>query len=799
MKLNLGWLNELVDISDISIKDLVETLSLYSVEVEEFKKIIDIDNLVIGRVMIRRDHPNSDHLSICTVNAGKEMLEIVCGAPNVQAGMDVIVAKIGAELPGGLKIKKAKIRGIESFGMICSLQELGIEPKYIDKKYQNGIFYFEEKVTPGEDPLKVLGLNHFVLDLSITPNRADLLSMIGLAYEISAIFNRPLKLPNFHTQNSGVPNSSDLVSVENKTNKCLTYYAKVFSDVKIKSSPSWLTSRLIAFGIRPINNVVDITNYILALFGQPLHAFDYDLLGNQIVVCQANDNEEIITLDEQKRVLTSDDIVITNGKEPVAIAGVMGGLNTEVTEKTTRIVLEAAVFDPVSVRKTSSRLNLQSESSLRFSRGVDINQTELALEYATYLLEELAEAKAHPGSAFVGIKHVPDKEIVISEKQVNKLLGTNISTSEIVNILERLQFKCVLKDDEIYVYVPNRRLDINIKEDLIEEIIRIYGYNKLPITLPESNMQGLFNQRQQYLRAIRNTLSTLGVSEVINYTLLNEQKAQEFRILVNENAKGISLIMPLSEERKTIRRSLMPNLIETVKYNYARKNKNLALFEIGNIYYYLDNQLCEEQLLAGAFSHQYRFSWDGNVETFDFYTVKGILNEVFKRLNSEVTYHPLEDKYPELHPNKSAIIKLNGNTIGYLGYLHPQYLQKNDLDDVIVFEVKLDQLLSNPPKVNKFKTLPRYLDIERDLAIVVNKEVMAQDIIDTILSSSKLVKNLQVFDIYTGEKIKDTEKSVAFKLFFNSENALTDSEINNAIERIIKNLAEKHQAYLRAN
>ena len=656
MKVNLGWLNELVDISDIKVKDLVNTLSLYSVEVEEFKKLVDIDNLVIGRVMIRRDHPNSDHLSICTVNVGKEMLEIVCGAPNIAAGQDVIVAKIGAILPGNFKIKKTKIRGIESFGMICSLQELGIGPKYIDKKYQDGIFYFEEKVTPGDNPLEILGFNHFVLDLSLTPNRADLLSMLGVAYEISALYNRPLKLPFFETLNLGEKNSAQLISVENQTDKCISYYAKVFSDVKIKPSPNWLTSRLIAFGIRPINNVVDITNYILALFGQPLHAFDYDLLGNKIVIRQAKENEEIITLDEQKRILNVEDIVITDGSKPVALAGVMGGFDTEVTSQTTKIVLEAAVFDPVSVRKTASKLNLHSESSLRFSRGVDVNCTELALEYATYLLEQLADAKAHPGIAFVGIKNIADKEIIITTDKVNRHLGTNITTDEIVEILTRLQFKCDLTNEHIKVYVPNRRLDITIEEDLIEEIIRLYGYDKLPKTLPASILPGSLNKRQKQIRLIRNTLSILGAQEVINYTLINDEKIKQFNLLVKPNNNTISLLLPLSEERKTIRLSLLPGLIENVKYNFARKNKNLSFFELGNIYYYRNNEVQEELLLAGAFVNQYRHSWDGNVENFDFYVVKGILEQVFRTVDVEVTYHPLTEKQAELHPNQVQLL-----------------------------------------------------------------------------------------------------------------------------------------------
>lgn len=795
MKVNLGWLNELIDLSDLSIDEIVNKISLYSVEVEEFGRMVDIDNLVVGRVMIKEKHPNADKLSVCTVNVGEEVLQIVCGAPNVEAGQDVIVAKIGAVLPGDFKIKKSKIRGVESFGMICSLKELGIESKYISEKFQDGIFYFEEEVKVGDNPLKALGWDNYILDLSITPDRGDLLSMLGMAYEMSALFNRPLKPLAYSLKNEGRASLKD-ITVNSSTSKCLTYYARVFSDVVIKPSPSWLTSRLIAFGIRPINNVVDITNYILALFGQPLHAFDYAKLGNKILVRQAHENEEVITLDNVIRKLNPEDIVITNEKDVVAIAGVMGALNTEVTSETTTIVLEAAVFDSSSVRKTSNRLNLRSESSIRFGRGIDINRTKLALDYASYLLETLADAKTHQNHAFVGTEFIEDRKVNLSIDKLNRYLGTKISKQEVKDILSSLGFKYIDGKD-LTVLVPYRRLDIVIEEDLIEEIIRIYGYDNLPLSIPKTATRGNLTHRQHFVRLIKDTLTVLGSLEVINYTLLNDKQLKEFNVITNPKAKPIKLLMPLSEERSTIRFSLLPNIIENVKYNFARKNTNINFFEIGDIYYYLDEEVVQETLIAGALANDYKYAWNEQKEVVDFYLVKGILDVVFKKLNCHVTYETYTGNCNELHPNKTALIKLDNKIIGYIGEIHPQYAQANDIENVYVFEVKLDGIINQENVVKKFTPIPKHLDVQRDLAMVVERSVEVGSLIDTINQASKFVSKVQIFDIYMGEKVKATEKSVAVKIFFTSNEPLTDDIINQNLDRIIKALSKHHNARLR--
>ena len=507
MKVKLEWLNELVDLTGLSLSDIVDKVSLYSIEVESVSKVINATNIVVGHVLTKTPHPNSDHLNVLTVDVNKEVLQIVCGAPNVEKDQYVIVALEGAVLPGDFKIKRSKIRGVESCGMVCSLQELGIEKKYINEKFADGIYYFDSPQAIGSDGAQALNLHDEVIELGLTPNRGDLLSMLGVAYELSAVFNRPLKPLVYDLVKV---KASDKINVVLETDKCLNYYAQVIKDVQIKPSPVWLTSRLIAFGVRPINNVVDITNYILALFGQPLHAFDYDLLGNKIVVRNATQNEEMITLDKITRSLLNTDIVITDGNKPVALAGVMGGLDTEVTSTTKNLVIEAAVFDPLTIRKTSSRLALRSEASIRYERGVDLNRTKLALDYACYLFNTLANGKVVDQENFAGIKQVSSKSIEISVEEVNKVLGIKIDKEIIVKILKDLMFEV---NDDIAVLVPNRRMDITIKEDLIEEIGRLYGYDKLPLTHPTDSMTGELSNRQKAIRNVKNTLAKLGLLE----------------------------------------------------------------------------------------------------------------------------------------------------------------------------------------------------------------------------------------------------------------------------------------------
>ena len=528
MKVSYNWLKELVNI-DVTPEKLAEEMSLYSIEVEEFGKLLPTTGLVIGEVLEKVKHENSDHLNVCQVNLGNVVSQIVCGAPNVEKGQKVIVALPGTKLPGG-EIKVSVIRGVPSNGMICSLQELGLESKYVPEIYAHGIYVLGDDAVPGEAALEYLGLEDYVIELGLTPNRMDLLSMRGVAKDVNAMYNLGLKEEKVELHEISKETSSE-IDVEIQTKTCYSYYARVVEDVEIKESPEFIKARLIASGVRPINNVVDITNYVLMLFGQPLHAFDKDQLGNKIVVRRAHNGEETITLDGIKRTLTRNDIVITDNKSEgddtriVCLAGVMGGSNTEVTNNTTNLVLESAVFRPLSVRRTSSKLGLRSESSVRFERGVDLNQSLEALNYACYLLEKYANGKVLKGYVHRGTEKVEDREIVLTEEYVKGYLGVDISLNKMKEIFEGLSFVAEIKESNILVKVPNRRLDITIKQDLVEELARIYGYDKLEETLPQMSVSGELTHDQKIRRKINHTLRGIGLHEVVTYSLVSDEKA----------------------------------------------------------------------------------------------------------------------------------------------------------------------------------------------------------------------------------------------------------------------------------
>ena len=799
MRVKLEWLNELVDLTGLSLEEIVNTVSLYSIEVEGVEKLVHASDIVIGHVLTKEPHPDSDHLNLLTVDVKDEVLNIVCGAPNVEKGQYVIIAKIGCELDG-FTIKKSKIRGYESCGMCCSLQELGIEKKYVEEKYANGIYYFEDKVEVGMEASKALNLHDPVIELGLTPNRGDLLSMLGVAYEMSAVFNRPLKPLAFELARTN-DSKQEEIKIDIETPNCIAYYGQLIKNINLKPSPRWLSSRLIAFGIRPINNSVDITNYILALFGQPLHAFDYDKVGNHILVKNGKQNDEFVTLDKEKRVLADYDIMITDGTNNLCLGGIMGGLDSEVTENTKNILLEAAVFDPATIRKTATRLNLHSEASQRYERGVDVNRTKLALDYACYLFKELCDAEIINKPGFNGTKEIQDKEIKLTVEDVNSLLGTNITKAEITKILESLNFK--VKED-LTVLVPNRRPDITIKEDLVEEVARVYGYDKLPLTHPVDDSLGKHNLTQKKTKIIRNTLLGLGLDNVVTYSLVSEAENKLFNINHDVEAENIELLMPLTEDRKILRKGLVPSLLNVTKYNFSRKNKDVNIFEISKVYYKTAGEInasnkYEKTVLAGALANEFSSTlWKGQKEIVDFYLVKGLLEELAVQLNTKFEFVKEEKVCDEMHPNRTASILWNNKKIGFIGQIHPKYAHDNDLDNVYVFELLIDELINEPEVINRYVPVNKLPNVERDIALVMKKDVPSSEVIACILKSDKqYLTNAYVFDLYEGEKINEDEKSLAIKLVFSSNEPLTEDVISAKVKRILKDLQYKLNITLR--
>ncbi len=803
MRVSYNWLKELVNL-DVSCDKLVEEMSLYSIEIEEYSKLLPASGLVIGEVVDLCKHENSDHLSVCQVNLGSNVSQIVCGAPNVRKGQKVIVALPGVKLPGG-EIKVSVIRGAQSNGMLCSLQELGLESKYIPEEFSKGIYVLDDDAIVGEDALTYLNLEDHVIELGVTPNRMDLLSMLGVAKDVNAMYGLGLKPLEYELHEIDKEASSQ-IDVELQTSICYSYYARVVEDVKIKESPSFIKARLIASGIRPINNVVDITNYVLQLFGQPLHAFDKDELGNKIIVRRANQNEETVTLDGNKRILNRSDIVITDNKlgdnEPsriVCLAGVMGGENTEVTDKTTNLVLESAVFRPLSIRRTSSRLGLRSESSIRFERGVDLNQSLEAVNYACYLLEKYADGKVLKGYVHKGTEHVTDKVITLTKKYVYDYLGVEISIEEMDKIFKGLSFTTEIHGDEITVYVPNRRLDITIKQDLIEELARIYGYDKLEETIPSMNNCAEYTKEQKIRRLISSTLRGAGLNETVTYSLVSETKANEFKVLYTDTDAPISLLHPMSEERKVLRRNLVSSLIDVVKYNNARKLENLAIYEIGKHYSYEDEKTTEGWSVAGALQGvQSTNLWSSTSNKVDFYYVKGILELLFNRLNLNVSYKPLSIKCDELHPGRSAEIIYNNKIIGYVGALHPKYAKMQDLENTYVFEICLDEIFEVQNEITMMKPISKVPAVVRDLAFIMDNNQPIGDIVEAIYRvDKKMIKMVEVFDVYSGDRIEEGKKSVALKVMLESDDTLTDEVINQKVNKIIKSLEYQFHITLR--
>lgn len=786
MKVSMNHLREFID-TDINVLDLAALFNTHSAEVEEAYTLIDVSNLVVGYVTEKTAHPDADKLSVCQVDIGGEVSQIVCGAPNVDKGQYVIVSKPGAELPGGFKIKSATIRGVESNGMICSLAELGLDKKFVDA---SGIHVIKEDCKPGDDPLEVLQLTDEVMALDLTPNRADLLSVMGVAYDTAAILDLPIKLKEINVveTNKDVP-----VKIRIDTENCYSYYARVLDNIEIKESPQWMQSRLIAAGMRPINNVVDITNYVLMETGQPLHAFDYDLLDSDTIsVRMAEDGEELVTLDNQTRTLTKEDIVITNDNKAVALGGVMGGLDTEIVSGSKRILLESAVFNPLNIRKTSNRLDLRSEASMRFERGVDPKRTILALELATSLFQQYAGGTVYKGISKVDNIDYTPVVIKTSAKQLNDNLGSDLSNDEVKDIIRRLNFEYKEEDGQLLVTVPSRRHDIEGYQDLVEEVGRIYGYDKLPLTLPTTVSQGSLTEIQQFKRAIKRRLTGLGLHEVVTYSLVPEDRVHEFSL---DQPKTIKVLMPMSQDRAVLTMSPLVSMMDVLSYNKARKNEDMFIFELGKRY-----NKEETEMIAGAMTGTLSSTkWKGDTNPIDFYTVKGILNSLFESLHlGHLEYEPMKD-YQNLHPGQSAYIKDYHGNVGFIGKLHPEYEKEHDLDGVYVFELDLQALFDRRRLLKRFKEINKFPEVERDIALVVDHKVTAKEILDVVNKAGKrMLIHSEIFDVYEGKPLADNQKSVAVKMIFSDpKKTLEAKEVDTRVHDILGILKKRVNAELR--
>ena len=818
MKLSKNFVKDYVDI-DVNIKELAEDMTRVGNEYDSAGKLLDATNLVIGEVKECEMHPDSDHLHVCKVDIGREVLNIVCGAPNVRKGLKVIVALDGAVLPGvtvkaagGIEkddkpriIKRSMVRGQESNGMLCSMLELGLEHKYADEVDKTGIHELPSDAPVGEDPIAYMGMDDEVVDFDLTANRGDLLSILGMAYELGAIYDKDVKdIDLSHKENS--ENINDSFKVEVNTDNCSIFLARKVKNIKIGESPAYIKNRLIASGIRPINNVVDISNYVMLETGQPLHFYDADTLKGKIEVRMAKEDEKLFTLDGKERTLSNEDIVISDGERAIGLAGVMGGLDTEITDSTKNVLIESAIFDGVKIRKTSKEI-LRSEASSRFEKGLDPNRTYMALERAAKLLEEYASGEVVGGIAKYDKENLKNRKIEISFKNINDVLGMNIAKKDVLDVFRRLKFEVYIdgkksefkeqeKDletiEKITVSVPRRRGDISIKEDLIEEVGRIYGVDNIVGRLPEMPMKA--GSYDKVTRGIRNKMVDLGLNETLSYILVNDKEAKYF---TKDDTELVSLLDPMTEERNTLRHSILPSLLKIYEYNKARSNKDVSIFEIGKAFYKKGEEYGETNKIAALMTGDY-YLGIGSKKQVDFYVIKGIVEELLDYLGygNRYSFVIKEDKMPEeVHPGQTALISVNNDMVGLVGRVHPA-LEK---EAVYVLEIDLDKLLDKKVGKMKYKEISKFPSVKKDLAVVVDKNVTAEEIAVLIKKAGgSSLSKIEAFDVYTGKGIDENKKSIAYSLTFEKmDRTLTDEEINQSIEKIVEMLNKKIGAELR--
>ena len=786
MKLSTNFLKDYIDI-DVDVKQLAEDMTRVGNEYDSASNLINATKLVIGQITECEPHPDSDHLHLCKVNIGTEVLDIVCGAPNARTGLKVIVALDGAILPDKT-IKKGMIRGQESNGMLCSIAELGLEHKFLKPEDSEGIAELGEDAEIGGDPIKYLQMDDGVIDFELTANRGDLLSILGMAYEVGAIYDKKVKDVDLKHKESG-EDINKTFKTEVKTENCSKLLVKKVENVKIEESPIFIKNRLIASGTRPINNVVDISNYVMLELGQPLHFYDADKLGNKLVVRMAEDGEKLTTLDNVERTLTSEDILIADATHGVGLAGVMGGLETEVESDTKNIIIESAIFDSVKVRKTSKKI-VRSEASNRFEKGLDPERTTMAIERACKLLEEYAGGTVVTGTVEYDKTNNKEKEIEITFKNINDVLGTVIPNEEILNVFRKLGFTYKVNGEKIKVIVPTRRLDISIKEDLIEEVSRIYGVDNIEGKLPIVPMRkGSYDKTQ---REIRNKMIALGLKETLTYVLINDKEVNGYTL---DKFEPLKLLDPITEDRNTLRYSMIPSLYKVYEYNKAREQKDISIFEIGKGFYKKDEVYGEDTKLCVLMSGKYSTGLNNN-KNVDFYVIKGIAEEVLDYLGYAGRYSFMKQEMPkEMHPGQSAMINVNGSNIGMIGKIHPSVTK----DDVYVLEINLDELFTKKVGKMKYKEFSKFPSINKDIALVVDKKSVSKDIEKVIKSAGgSLLTNIEVFDVYTGVGVGIDKKSIAYSLTFSDmKKTLTDEEINGLMDKIIDTVSKKCGAELR--
>lgn len=799
MKVSLEWLKELIPVPQ-GAEELADILTNGGIEVGSVDHLNQgLEKVVVGRLVTLVKHPDSEKLWICEVDTGHERLSIVTGAQNLKEGDKVPVALVGAELPNGVAIQASRLRGILSEGMLCSTEELLLNPSVGLERSVGGILILPEEAPIGEKLEKYLGLADVVLDLELYPNRPDCLAMVNVAREVSSLTGGKTNLPHYAdlSEELGLPVVPDVNIVIEDSDLCWRYAGLVVEDAKIAPSPEWMQRRLSAAGVRPINNIVDITNYVMLEMGQPLHAFDRDQIEGAVHVRRAQPGEKLVSLDKVNRDLDPEMLLIADATQALGLAGVMGGLDSEVTAKTQRLLVESAHFSPVSIRRTSRRLGLRSEASNRFEKGVNPYGCLATLGRVAELLVQLGAGR--PVGYVDQVCSLPKVgSIAISALRTSQVLGVTVTAQDIEWVLERLAFAYQSDGEEFKVEIPSYRSDLQIEEDLIEEVARLRGYAQIPTTLPEGRQtQGIRSPEQEFRRRLRQALVKAGMDEVITYSFARE--ASDFGWGSPETA--IKLLNPLREDLSVMRTTLLPGLLEVAGRNLARRNTDLSLFEIGNIYRAkneerpLDALPQEDLKVAGLAVGRSKRHWLSPALTYDFYYLKGVLEAAGREFGLNVEFRlPREEKL--FHPGRSAEVVLSEEKVGILGELHPALEKEWGIERAVMFELDVKPLFDQAQTVPKAQAVPRFPAVQRDLALVVSKDTPVARVMEHIRDiGGELLQTVEVFDVYTGKPIPDDRRSLAFSLKYQSlERTLTDDEIIGLNGRILEGIQQEFAA-----
>lgn len=799
MNISINWLKEYVDLSGLSVKEISDGLTLAGLEAEGFTELKAVNNVVTAKVLSKTKHPDADKLNVCVVTDGSNEYQVVCGAPNVEAGQTVAFAKIGAVL-GDLKIKEAKLRGVESFGMICSERELGLTDEH------NGIMVLPEGTALGEDINKITGLGDTVVEFNATPNRPDWLSVIGTAREAAAVFGRKLNLPEVK-EHTGSEKIDGLISVDVlEKGDCPIYTAKVIKGIKIGPSPLWMQAKLRSAGVRPINNIVDVTNYILMEWGQPLHAFDIRNIDKGIVVRRAENGEKITALDGKDYTLDSSMLVIADKSKLLAVAGIMGGEHTSVMADTETIVLECAYFEPSLIRKASKKLGLSSDSSYRYERGIDYGLTEQLSSYAANMVAEICGGYVLEGTAGGSYIEKTVKTVSSSAEKINKLLGTDFSVKDMQNALNNLSIPTKVDGDMLISEIPTFRGDINHYTDIAEEVARIMGYDKIGYTMPHLDSDlSVHSPLIRYPRIFRNRLETLGFSEVVNFSFLG----QEYLQLFHENEEDyVKLLNPISVDMAWMRTYLFPSVLKNIQTNRNQGFKTIKLFEISNTYKSKGKKnLAEEKLhlSLGMLGSFYGDTWIKTPNIEGYYYLKGIVDNILSITGLEIKYRRLDDvKF--LHPGKSAGVYVNGEYAGFIGVLHPDYAEKLDIkEECLIAELDLSYIIEQSVNKNEkqktsmvYRKVSRYPSVERDLSFIVKSDLEADILLSRLKEINGLITEVSIFDVFEGKPISLGYKNIGLRITFtHQEKTLRDEDINPIIEEILDVFKNEYGAVLR--